>query len=156
MPLVVFTVFYIPVGLRILVRWLSKRSPKNDVDARIKRCHWFFVLAAIGFSVCMAKFVRITPLRWEKQGYLDVAKWLKENTAGTDIIAVPDRRMIFYAERKGVLFTGGRIPGSCKYAIRQFQSQGEMFLYGVKMKKDLSLVKNWRNEKIAIAIYQID
>jgi len=156
LPLITFTIFYIPVGLGVigsrLESKLSTNRQKTDVS-KGKRDSWFLVLLLVGICICIPKLLR--PIRIAKQGYRDTAQWLRGNTAATDIIAVPDRRINFYAERKGVLFAGGRIPRNCEYAIRQFQSQGEMFLYGVKMKDKLSLVKNWRNEKNAIAIYRI-
>jgi len=101
MPIIVFTAFYIPVGLQILARWLSKRTSKSSLSIKRNRQRWFFILMAVGFGICTAKFGRITPLRWEKQGYLDTAKWLKENTEKENIIIVPDARITFYAERKG-------------------------------------------------------
>ncbi len=156
LPLITFTIFYIPVGLGVIGSRLESKlsTNKQKTDAsKGNRGSWFLVLLLVGICICIPKLFR--PIRIAKQGYRDTAQWLRGNTVATDIIAVPDRRFNFYAERKGVLFTGGRIPGSCKYAIRQFRSQGEMFLYGVKMKDRLSLLKNCRNEKNAIAIYRI-
>ena len=157
LPLITLTVFYIPVGLHVIGNLLEGESAmnrkKSDLSKR-ERFSWFSVLLIIGICICIPKLLR--PVRIEKQGYRETARWLKGNTDGADIIAVPDKRMSFYAERKGVLFAGDRIPGSCKYAIGQFKSQGEMFLYGVRMKDELSLVKSWRDETKTIAIYRID
>jgi hypothetical protein len=156
LPLITFTIFYIPVGLGVIGSRLESRFPMNKQKtetAKGNRGSWFLVLLLVGMCICIPKLLR--PIRIAKQGYRDTAQWLRGNTAATDIIAVPDRRISFYAERNGVLFAGGRIPRSCEYAIRQFQSQGEMFLYGVKMNEELSLVKHWRDEKNAIAIYRI-
>ncbi len=55
MPMVVFTVFYIPVGLKILARWLSKKTSKNGLAVRKSRQRWFFILAAVGLV-----FVRLS------------------------------------------------------------------------------------------------
>jgi len=150
LPLITFTIFYIPVGLGIVGNWLDNRFPMNKQKSDIsrkKRCIWFLVLLLVGICICLPKLFR--SIRIEKQRYKETAEWLRKNTTPKDIIAGPDRRISFYAERKGVLFAGDRLPGSCKYAIRQFQGQDEMFLYGMKMKEKLSLVKNWRNEKTA-------
>ena len=156
LPLITFTIFYIPVGLGVIGDWLgnklSTNRQKSDASKR-ERFSWFLVLLFVGICICIPKLLR--PIRIAKQGYRDTAQWLKVNTIATDIIAVPDRRLSFYADRKGVLFAGGRVPRNCEYAIKQFQSQGEMFLYGVKMKDRLSLLKNFRNEKNAIAVYRI-
>jgi len=156
LPLITFTIFYIPVGLGVigsrLESKLSTNRQKTDI-AKGKRGSWFLILLLVGICICIPKLLR--PIRIAKQGYRDTAQWLKVNTVATDIIAVSDRRISFYAERKGVLFTGGRIPRNCEYAIRKFRSQGEIFLYGVKMKDRLSLLKHFRNEQNAIAIYRI-
>ena len=155
LPLITLTIFYIPVGLCTMGNWLDSKFPmnkqKNDVS-KDKKFSWFLVLLFVGISICLPKLFR--PVRIEKQGYRDVAKWLKENTLQDDLVAVPDKRISFYAERKGVLFAGDRIPKGSKYAIKQFQTNGEMFLYGVKTKRKLSLIKNWRNKKGMIVIYQ--
>jgi hypothetical protein len=101
MAIVVFTVFYIPPGLNLFARWLNKKFSKNTLAKYKDRKRLVFMLMVVGIGICIAKFVRITPLRWEKRHYLDVAKWLKENTGTDDIIAfshlVP--RIGFYAER---------------------------------------------------------
>lgn len=44
------------------------------------------------------------PVRIEKQAYRIAAKWLETNTSSADIIAVPDIRITFYAQRKGVVY----------------------------------------------------
>ncbi|MBA7640659.1 hypothetical protein ES703_48330 [subsurface metagenome] len=115
MPIIVLTAFYIPVGLQILARWLSKRTSKNGLATRKNRQRWFFILVAVGFSICTAKFGRITPLRWEKQGYIDTAKWLKENTSEKDLIAMADSRIGFYAQRSSRRMDGEKIPGNTTY-----------------------------------------
>jgi len=105
MPMVVFTVFYIPVGLRVVARWIDRKTSKSNPVAHRNRQRWFFVLLAIGMTICIGKFARTIPLRWQKQGYLDAAKWLKENTDPEDIVAISPRtpRISFYAERTATL-----------------------------------------------------
>jgi hypothetical protein len=155
LPLVVFTVFYIPIGLQILGKWLENtfsRSGKKGDGGRDKEQFWFYVLFIIGLVICIPKLVR--PIRADKQIYRTAAGWLNKNTARCDIIAVPDIRISFFAERNGVSFINDWFPRGSKYVIKRFRSQGEVFLYEVKMKEKLSLVKNWQNEKNAIAVYQ--
>ncbi len=143
MPIIVFTAFYIPVGLQILARWLSKRTSKNGLAVRKNRQRWFFILVAVGFSICTAKFGRITPLRWEKQGYIDTAKWLKDNTSREDTVAVPDRRISFYAEREGLLYRES-IPERAKYVVRIVKGENEELDTGGSARKEFSL---WVNKK---------
>jgi len=40
----------------------------------------------------------------DKQGYRTAAAWLRENTAQEDLIASPDNRITFYAERKALIY----------------------------------------------------
>jgi 4-amino-4-deoxy-L-arabinose transferase-like glycosyltransferase len=60
LPLVAFTVFYIPIGLNIIACWLSSRNTstnKVDVETNIQR--WFFILMAVGIGICAVKLVRM-------------------------------------------------------------------------------------------------
>jgi hypothetical protein len=47
--------------------------------------------------ICFVKLFRHTTS--QKKGFIDAAMWLKKNTAQEDIIAVPDKRIAFYAQR---------------------------------------------------------
>ena len=118
LPLITFTIFYIPVGLHVVGNWLESKFPMNKQETDIskeERSPWFLVLLLIGIGICMPKLLR--PIRIEKQGYRDAAKWLKENTKPEDIIAVPDRRLYFYAERKGLIYNKA-VPKQAKYVVR--------------------------------------
>lgn len=117
MPIVVFTAFYIPVGLQMLARWLSKMTPKDNLAIQENRRRWFFVLMVVGLSVCAAKFARITPLRQDKQGYHDAANWLKANTSEEDLIATDDQRIGLYAQRLSTVMNGTEIPRSASYVV---------------------------------------
>lgn len=125
LALVVFTIFYIPIGLHTIARWLSERNPKNNVSMQKNVQQWFSILLVIGMAICLPKLLR--PMRIDKQGYLDAAIWLKENTKPEDIIAVPDNRISFYAERKGYLCeedvdTGVTASDVMKTAIKQAET----------------------------------
>lgn len=118
LPLVVFTIFYIPAGLEALARWLNERfSKESNVD------FWFFVLLVIGISICGPKLLR--PMRAEKAGYREAARWLTENTNKDDTVAVSDLRISFYAERRGIDYRDGAIPGKSKFAVKVFGDKEE-------------------------------
>jgi len=140
MPMVIFAAFYIPDGLRILAHWLSRRTCSPTVEENTQR--WFFILMMVGFCICAAKFARITPLRWEKQGYREAAEWLNKNTAPTAIIAIPDKRITFYAERKGWKY-GEQIPKQVDYIVRIVKSEDEKLGFD-KSKEEYS---TWVNSK---------
>ena len=160
MPIIVFTAFYIPVGLQILARRLSKRTSKNGLAVRKNRQRWFFILVAVGFSICTAKFGRITPLRWEKQGSLDTAKWLKENTSEKDLIAMAamaDSRIGFYAQRSSRRMDGEKIPGNTTYVVKFLDGKQaeDSLTFNREVRKRYSVWMNKREKKRRIVIYEV-
>jgi len=157
MPMVVFTVFYIPVGLQIIARWLSKRTSKSSLSIKRNRQRWFFILVAVGFSICTAKFGRITPLSWKKQGYIDTAKWLKENTSEKDLIAVADSRIGFYAQRSSRRMDGEKIPGNTTYVVKFLDGKQaeDGITFNRKVQKRYSVWMNKKKAKKRIVIYEV-
>ncbi len=157
LALVVFTIFYIPIGLNAIACWLSAKSPKNNVSMQKNRQRWFFILAAVGFSICTAKFGRITPLRWEKQGYLDTAKWLRENTSEKDLIAVGDSRIGFYAQRPSRIMDGEKIPGNATYVVKFLDGKQaeDSITFNREVQKRYSVWMNKKERKRRIVIYEV-
>ncbi len=153
--LVAFTVFYIPTGLYKIACWLSRIVSKESstVEENIRR--WFFMLIAIGLGICAAKLVRITPLRWERQGYRDAAEWLNKNTSPTAIIAVPDERIAFYAERKGLRYSGEQIPEQVDYIVRIVKSEDEKPGFGKNIKEEYSTRMNKRKRSGKLVICKV-
>ncbi|MCU0914697.1 MAG: glycosyltransferase family 39 protein [Planctomycetes bacterium] len=91
------TVFYIPPGLEILSRRLAAWKPPLA-----PRWSWFHLLVAIGILVCVPKLLK--PSRVEKAGYRATAAWLRQNTNTDEVIAAPDSRICFYAQRPGIIY----------------------------------------------------
>jgi hypothetical protein len=116
LPLITVTIFYIPVGLRTIGNWLNNKlsHPKQKTEIKEGQLSWFIILFVIGIGFCMPKLLR--PVRIKKQGYKEAAEWLRENTAPVDIIAVPDTRIAFYAEREGLIY-GKEVPKRAKYIV---------------------------------------
>lgn len=157
MPIIVFTTFYIPVGLQIIARWLSKRTSKNGLAVRKNRQRWFFILAAVGFGICTAKFYRITPLSWKKQGYIDTAKWLKENTSEKDLIAMEDSQIGFYAQRSSRRIDGEKIPGGITYVVKFLDGKQaeDSITFNREVRKRCSVWMNEKKMKKRIVIYEV-
>ena len=153
MPMVVFAAFYVPAGLQILARWLCRKTSKNGSAAEENIRRWFFILIAVGFGICAAKLARITPLRWDKQGYKDAAEWLSKNTAPTDIIAVTDKRIAFYAERKGLLYDE-KIPKRADYVVRIVRSEDEKPEPGKETGEEYSTWVDKRKKGETVVIYR--
>jgi len=124
LPLLILPILYVPLGLQELANWFEERFPKkvkyfpesnHDVN------FWFLVLFLVGISVCVPKLFR--PIRINRQGYRAAATWLKANTDAADVVAVPDKRISFYAEREGVVYKHGNIPRNAVYVVRILKGQ---------------------------------
>jgi hypothetical protein len=119
LPLVVFTIFFIPTGLDILARWLGEKClKKNNVR------FGFAILTTIGIAICIPKLLR--PLHYDKLIFRKAAQWLSENTLPSDLIATPDLRISFYSEREGV------------YYKKQVPAKNVQYIVRVSKKKSLS------------------
>jgi hypothetical protein len=153
LPLVVFTIFYVPIGLQVLGDWLDRRLVRDRLRAEPNPQLWFFVLLAVGIAICLPKLLR--PMRIEKQGYRDAARWLEENTSREDIIAVPDRRISFYAERKGSVYSS-KVPKQAKYIVRIAKNENEKLKFGRTVKEEYSVwVDKRKKSGKKLVIYRI-
>lgn len=152
LPLIVFSIFYVPIGLQIFAESLSNRFSKGCLENNPKPQLWYFVLAAVGVTICLPKLVR--PIRIEKQGYRNAANWLKNNTSREDIIAVPDQRISFYAELEGLMYLES-IPERAKYVVRIVKSENEELSTGGSVRKEFSLWVNEKKKAKKIVFYKI-
>jgi hypothetical protein len=129
LPLVVFTIFYVPIGLQVSADWLANRlSPARDGlhqksrPASDKDCsashpgdqQWFFILLITGMIICLPKL--LSRPGSDKPGYRAAAAWLKQNTSEKNLIATPDRRITFYAERKELIYEA-TLSGKADYVV---------------------------------------
>ena len=151
LPLVVFTIFYVPIGLQISADWLRSKSYKGQLQANQNPQLWFFILLAVGAVICLPKLVN--PMRTEKQGYRDASVWLKGNTTSEDIIAVPDKRICFYAERKALVYEK-KVPKQAKYIVRIVKDEKPEF--GRIVQEKYSLWVDERKKKKKLCIYKIE
>jgi hypothetical protein len=153
LPLVAFSIFYVPLGLQILAEWLSKRFSKGSLENNPKSSKWYFILVIIGVTICLPKLVR--PLRIEKKGYRDAAKWLKENTAEEDLIAVPDFRIGFYAERDISTSENEHASQEVDYIVSIVKNKNGEPKIGRSVKEKLSLWVDERRKKDRLIIYKV-
>jgi hypothetical protein len=153
LPLVVFSIFYVPIGLQVFAEWLSSRFTQSSLENNPKPQLWFFILVAVGVAICLPKLVR--PLRIEKKGYRDVAKWLKENTAEEDLIAVPDHRISFYAERSISTSENKNASEGIDYIVSLVKDENGEPEVGRAVKEKLSLWVDKRRKKYRLIIYKV-
>jgi hypothetical protein len=124
LPLVIFTIFYVPAGLEALASWLNEKFSKaieRLFAVKANADFWFMVLLVIGIAICSPKLLR--PIRAEKQSYRDAARWLVENTDEKDIIAVSDIRIGFYSGRRSVKYNGRAVPKEAQYVVKVFEDE---------------------------------
>jgi len=76
---------------------------------------WFGVLLAIGVAICTPKL--LTPPGADKTGYREAARWLQKNTGVEAVVAVPDERISFYAERRGRFYQEHADPRKADYVV---------------------------------------
>jgi hypothetical protein len=152
MPLVVFTIFYVPVGLHIMSDWLAVRFSKCQLEKCQKSHLWFFILLITGLAICIPKLLR--PIRADKEAYKTAAQWLKENTQENDLIAVFDKRISFYAERKRLVYDRN-IPMGAQYAVKIVESKDEKFAVGKALQKELALWIDQHKKTKKIVIYKV-
>jgi 4-amino-4-deoxy-L-arabinose transferase-like glycosyltransferase len=149
MPMVVFTIFFIPFGMKILALWISKGILKG-----VERKLLFHILIAIGLVICCIKLVRITPLHWEKEGYLVVAKWLEDNIRKSEKVAVPDRRITFYASRKGKKI-GRKIPKKVTYVVSITKEINPKPVFSRPYREKFSVRLNNKDTTRRIIVYKL-
>lgn len=153
LPLTAILIFYVPGGLEIIGTWLQGKFPKNSLQTGSNTPLYFFILLAIGITVCMPKLLR--PIRIEKQGYRAAANWLNKNTASGDLIAVPDNRIIFYANRKGLVYLG-KPPKLIKYAVLILEKDQKAD-FAEAAKEEFSVPENQRKkDDKKIVIYKMN
>jgi 4-amino-4-deoxy-L-arabinose transferase-like glycosyltransferase len=153
LPLVVFLIFYVVSGLEVLGNRLGSRNTQSRSEADLNSQRWFFILLAIGVVICLPKLVR--PLRTEKQGYRDAAKWLKENTAQEDLIAVPDSRIGFYAERDISASENKNASEGIDYIVSLVKDENDKPRVSRAVQEKLSLWVDKRRKKYKLIIYEV-
>jgi hypothetical protein len=117
LPLVVFTIFYVPEGLQALASWLNLKFSKGFEHTH----RWFAILMVIGSVICIPRL--FNSLHSDKVEYRQAARWLTQNTPVSATIGVTDSRISFYAERKGIKMEGTGIPKDAEYLVEIVDSR---------------------------------
>lgn len=153
LALIAFTAFCIPIGIEIIADWISKRMSKSRPIADKDRQHWFYILLFIGIMLCLLKLAKRTDL--QKYGYRDVAIWLNKNTTSEDVIAVPDKRIIYYAERNGIEYSKKRkISKYANYIVRVVKNEDVTPDFSKEMEEQYSAWVN-KKKKEKLVVYRV-
>ena len=115
LPIVLFTIYYIPMGIEALASWLQNIKSKTGKWATRNKDLVFSVLMAIGIAVCIPQLLK--PLNQKKLFLRKAAQWLRKNTDKDDLIAVSHPRIVFYAQRRGTNYDEQACRKGAKYAI---------------------------------------
>lgn len=143
LPLVAFTISYVPIGLQVMSNWIAAKFSRQNPQL------WFFVL--LGTGICISLLNLFKPIHAEKQIYRTVAKWLAQNTGSEDAIAVADERISFYAERKGLEYSGGKIPKGARYLLKVVSSEEQQPDLGQAVQEEQSWWIDKQNGKKLVA-----
>jgi len=143
LPILALTIFYVATGLELLSHKILNQRWNSRISNSQKRA-WFYALVVIGLCICMPKLFR--PIGADKDGYLKAANWLKENTCKKDIVAVPDKRIGFYADRK----RAEKPEKSARYVVKNLEN-GEETPAGITEVWSTYLNKKKKNK---VVIYQ--
>lgn len=153
LPLVAMLIFYVPAGLEIMARWLEQRLPGNRSQSTSPSRRWFFVLLVVGVCICAPKL--LAPLGFDKQGYREAAEWLRQNSSPQDVVAVPDLRISFYAERKGAAYEDA-IPEGVNYVVRIERDEDEQKpSEGIGRKEFSTRMEKRKKNTKAVVIYRM-
>jgi hypothetical protein len=159
LPLTAIMVFFVPQGLRATASLLQAKLSGSPFFMKADQKIYFFVLMALGIGLCIPKLIR--PSHYDKADYLAAACWLKDHTNEQDIVMVPDLRISFYAERKGVKDSSVESADGAKHRVlevRKGHNLQEEIVDAGRIKKLLSgMTQVWRsdeNEKgVRLVIY---
>ena len=114
LPLVLFIAFYIPTGIDTLASWFAKiriRRAKRRADPKQLI---FYVLLIVAIAAFIPQLFQ--PLRHNKRFFRQAAQWISDNTLQSDLLAVSDPRIAFYAQRSYVPYAEHVDSNDVKYA----------------------------------------
>ncbi|HCO94879.1 MAG TPA: hypothetical protein DIU00_13165 [Phycisphaerales bacterium] len=116
----------------------------------------------IGTAICLPKLLARPGS--DKPGIRTAAAWLRENTAQEDLIAVTDRRISFYARRRGTIYDANprregmarhtKPHNKAKYIVTIENDEDEVPDFVRNAQKQYSVWENERKKNKKIVIYK--
>ncbi|MBN1361923.1 MAG: glycosyltransferase family 39 protein [Sedimentisphaerales bacterium] len=117
--LVALAMFHVPTGGWVMARWIKAGADfvsHRRLPGSLSERFWFGFLVALALGP-MSLPKLLMPPGADKASYRRVAQWLRENTGTEEVIAVPDRRISFYAERQGLTYDQSPDPRRADYIV---------------------------------------
>ncbi len=96
LPVLTLLVFFVPEGFRAIGSWLNRKKEESEKQKETKK--FVIICISVGLAICVPKLVR--PINYDKEHYLNAAKWLNKSAPSGAKIAVFDRRIGFYSKRQ--------------------------------------------------------
>lgn len=155
LPLLAACAFYIPIGMEKAGRWFDRwlppgRRPRGPIPSSPQQ--GFFVLLTLGVVICGVRLAR--PSESRDRLYRQAATWLSSHTHAEDVIAVPDVRITFYADRRAVMHRGDRIAPGNTYMVK-FWRDGDVPDPADEPRQHLALQRRWSSGRAVLAIYRV-
>ena len=117
LPLVAVCSGFIGEGLWVGTDWILRAAKRSNAGATLRRTI-FAVLLVAGLAAMSYKLVQ--PLHADKAAYVQAAQWLRWNTPPGSLIAVPDTRIGFLADRPMETVEGSGFPRHCRYVVKVY------------------------------------
>ncbi|MBN2138017.1 MAG: glycosyltransferase family 39 protein [Sedimentisphaerales bacterium] len=152
LPIVVFSILYIGAGLRKLAALMcgGPKSESGGSGRADERRHFVFVLLmVVGISICIPKLLR--PIHHDRRFIRLTSRWLADNTDPKDVLAVSDIRISFYAERIGIVYHDGAVPGEAGYVVDVLKDgRGALIDKDGMLRAETSIEDESGNDKVII------
>lgn len=154
LPLVAYTIFQVPAGVRICGRRIAQfcawLGPRAGLLGKTSRRFWRRTYLAGGIMALLPGLM--APIRAGKRSYVEAAGWIRANSAAQDVIVTLEPRIATYAERP--FLVGFREPyfARARYVVQVVNRGGKLLPYS-----QLSPVKSWPIRKGGkVVVYTIN
>jgi hypothetical protein len=143
LPMSLLFLFYCPGGIEFVSQKLSGIFKR-------KAGFLFSVFLAAGIVLCLPAL--LAAKRNDRAGFLDAANWLNNNAPKESLIAVPDLRINFYAQRRGFYGWEKKDFGNADFAVVEVKSDANAPDWGEKMAE---FRVNPQKKKSRLIIYKL-
>jgi len=145
-------VFLVPVGIDLIAERLARMLRPSDLGAA--RNQIAAVILLTGAAICLVKLWGLADTG--RQGYIEAAGWLRQNTLGSAVVAVADPRIAFYAERKWVPYDGVAAPAEAGYVVQVSKTKARGLKTDLGTGIEMFEYPGQRHGELSVTIYKQD